>query len=402
MTESRPQTVLCLASYFKGAEFMRTCKRLGAQVVLVTREKLGDAEWPREVIEEVFYMPELAKQPDITHAVSYLARTRHFDVIVPLDDYDVELAASLREHLRIPGMGDTTARYFRDKLAMRMQARDRDIRVPAFVHVLNYDQVRDFMQTVPPPWVFKPRSEAGSIGIRKISSQDEFWPSLDILGDRQSYYVLEKFIPGDVFHVDSIVSEREVVFSIAHRYGQAPMKVLHEGGIFSTQTMRPDSPDYAPIQQHNRQVIAAMNMVRGVTHAEFIKADSDGQFYFLEMAARVGGAYIDRVIEAASGVNMWAEWAAIELAYVRGETYRPPTAHEGFAGLLICLARDEWPDTSAYDDPEITWRLHKKNHVGLLVTSTDSDRVQALLESYAERMVRDFLATLPAPDSPQD
>ena len=402
MTESRPQTVLCLASYFKGHEFMRTCKRLGAQVVLVTREKLASAEWPREVIEEVFYMPELAKQPDITHAVSYLARTRHFDVIVPLDDYDVELAASLREHLRIPGMGDTTARYFRDKLAMRMQARDRDIRVPAFVHVLNYDQVRDFMQTVPPPWVFKPRSEAGSIGIRKINSQDEFWPSLDILGDRQSYYVLEKFIPGDVFHVDSIVSEREVVFSIAHRYGQAPMKVLHEGGIFSTQTMRPDSPDYASIQQHNRQVIAAMNMVRGVTHAEFIKADSDGQFYFLEMAARVGGAYIDRVIEAASGVNMWAEWAAIELAYVRGETYRPPTAHEGFAGLLICLARDEWPDTSAYDDPEITWRLHKKNHVGLLVTSTDSGRVQALLESYAERMVGDFLATLPAPDSPQD
>lgn len=383
---------------------MRTCKRLGAQVVLVTREKLADAEWPKDAIEEVFYMPELAKQPDITHAVSYLARTRRFDVIVPLDDYDVELAASLREHLRIPGMGDTTARYFRDKLAMRMQARDRHIRVPDFVHVLNYDEVRSFMTRVPPPWVFKPRSEAGSIGIRKINSQDEFWPSLDILGDRQSYYVLEKFIPGDVFHVDSIVSEREVVFSIAHRYGQAPMKVLHEGGIFSTQTVRPDSEDHTQLMQHNREVIAAMNMVRGVTHAEFIKADNDGQFYFLEMASRVGGANIDHVIAAASGVNMWAEWAKIELTYTRGAQYTPPAPAPaaGFAGLLICLARDEWPDTSGYTDPEIVWRLHKKNHVGLLVAADNPDRVQTLLADYAARMERDFLATLPAPDRPQD
>lgn len=402
MTEPRPLTVLCLASYFKGADFMRTCKRLGAQVVLITREKLAEADWPRESIDEVFYMPELAKQPDLTHAVSYLARSRRFDVIVALDDYDVEWAASLREHLRISGMGDTTARYFRDKLAMRMQAREHGVPVPDFVHVLNYDEVREFMARVPPPWVFKPRSEAGSIGIRKINSQDEFWPSLDILGDRQSYYVLEKFLPGDVFHVDSIVSERAVVFSMAHRYGQAPMKVLHEGGIFSTQTLRPDAPDYAPLQEQNRRIIAAMNMVRGVTHAEFIKADADGQFYFLEMAARVGGANIDRVIEAASGVNMWAEWAKIELAYAGGEHYQPPAARPGFAGLLICLARDEWPDTSSYNDPEVTWRLHKKNHVGLLVAADDPDRVQTLLTDYAGRMERDFLATLPAPDRPQD
>ena len=59
----------------------------------------------------------------------FLARTRLIDRIVPLDDYDVETAAALREHLRVPGMGDTTARYFRDKLAMRVQARDRGLQV---------------------------------------------------------------------------------------------------------------------------------------------------------------------------------------------------------------------------------------------------------------------------------
>jgi len=35
--------------------------------------------------------------------------------VVTLEDFDVEKVAALREHLRIPEMGDTTTRYFRDK-----------------------------------------------------------------------------------------------------------------------------------------------------------------------------------------------------------------------------------------------------------------------------------------------
>ena len=34
----------------------------------------------------------------------------------------------------------------------------------------------------------------------------------------------------------------------------------------------------------------ALHMKRGATHAEYIKGDADGKFYFLETAARVGGA----------------------------------------------------------------------------------------------------------------
>src|SRR5947209_15801446 len=147
---------MCLASYEKGQEFMRECKRQGCRVLLVTAEKLRDADWPRESVDEFFYMPENFALDQLTRAVSYVARTREIDRIVPLDDYDVETAASLREHLRIPGMGDTTARYFRDKLAMRIQARDRYILVPPFVPVINHARIAAFMESVPPPWVLKP------------------------------------------------------------------------------------------------------------------------------------------------------------------------------------------------------------------------------------------------------
>ena len=116
---SRPVSILVVASFFKGNRFLETCHRLGCQVYLLTKLSLKDEPWAREAITDTFYMPEFTKREDVLNAVSYLARTHVFDRIIPMDDYDVELAASLREHLRIPGMGDTTARYFRDKLAMR-------------------------------------------------------------------------------------------------------------------------------------------------------------------------------------------------------------------------------------------------------------------------------------------
>jgi hypothetical protein len=368
-------------------------------VILVTVESLAGADWPREAIDEIFYMPSLSVRDDVIKAISYLARTRAIDRIVPLDDYDVETAAVLREHLRIPGMGDTTARHFRDKLAMRVRARDRGLLVPEFVPVFNYDALREYMTRVPPPWLLKPRSEAAAVGIKKVTRPGDLWPILEGLGDRQSFYVLEHYIPGDIYHTDTIVSERDVVFAIPHRYGHPPMDVAHEGGIFSTRTIPRHGADGEALLSLNRQLIAALGLVRGVTHTEFIKAKDDGRWYFLETGARPGGAYIVETVEAATGINLWTEWAKIEIG---GEDrpYALPAHSDRHAGVIVSLARQEYPDISAYNDPEVVWRLSKRHHAGLIVASDDARRVEELLEGYASRFREDFLAVMPLPDRP--
>jgi biotin carboxylase len=389
---------MSLASYEKGQEFIRECKRLGCRVLLLTLDKLRDADWPRESIDEAFYMPDEFPLDALVRSVSFVARTRRIDRIVPLDDFDVETAAALREHLRLPGMGDTTARYFRDKLAMRVKARDHGILVPEFVHALNYDAIREYTERVPPPWVLKPRAEASAVGIRKVRSADELWPLLEELGERQSFYLLERFVVGDIFHVDSIVSEREVVFAATSKYGAPPMEVAHGGGVFMTRTVARDTPEAQALEALNRDLLHTLGLVRGVTHTEFIQG-ADGRFYFLETAARVGGANIAEVVEAATGVNLWREWARIEVAGEHG-VYEVPEPRADYAGIVISLARQEWPDTSGYNDPEIVFRLNKRHHVGLLVASRDPHRVEELLRSYALRFLEDFSATLPAPDKP--
>ncbi len=401
----RPLTLLCLASYEKGFEFLREAKRQGCRVLLLTSHSLKEsAKWPTESIDEIFYMPDQQKKWDkqqTINAVSYLARTEELDRIVPLDDFDLEMAASLREHLRVPGMGETTTRYFRDKLAMRRQAADKGLNIPEFVHVLNHARVNEFLERVPAPWVLKPRFMAGAIGIKKVYSQDEFWTIVNALGDDQSNYLLERYVPGHIFHVDSVVSEREILFAIASKYGRPPMDVSHEGGVFTTRILDRDSELNRSLLEKNKLVLGAMGLLRGVSHTEYILGRDDNKIYFLETSARVGGAHIADLIAAATGVNLWGEWAKIEVDGGAGRYELKPT-RENYAGLLVSLARQEKPDTSAYNDPELVWRMEKKHHVGFIVSSSSNERVQYLIDQYVERVREDFLAVAPPRERPSD
>jgi biotin carboxylase len=399
MPEPRPLTFLCITTYEKGQEFMRECKRQGCRVLLLTAEKLRDADWPRESLDETFYLPAEIPLADIVQAVTHLTRTQKIDRIVALDEYDMETAATLREHLRVPGMGLTTMRYFRDKLAMRMKALDRGVRVPDFVPVLNHGDIRYYLEHVAGPWVLKPRQEASAIGIKKIHAAEELWPVLEQLGDKQSSFLLEKFVPGEVYHVDSVVSEGEVVFANVSKYGKPPMNVAQGGGVFTTFTVPRGSEEDSGLREINRDLIAALGLVRGVAHAEFIKAYEDGHFYFLECAARVGGAYINEMVEAATGINLWREWARIEVAGERG-SYRLPPTREEYAGVIISLARQDEPDTSGYNDPEVFLRIKKHHHAGLILLSTNPERVRGLLESYSQRFAGEFLAVEPPREKP--
>ncbi|MFZ1930282.1 MAG: ATPase, partial [Candidatus Sulfotelmatobacter sp.] len=199
--------------------------------------------------------------------------------------------------------------------------------------------------------------------------------------------------------VDSVVSENEVVFANVSKYGKPPMNVAQGGGVFTTYTVPRGSEADARLRENNRELIAALGLVRGVAHAEFIQAYEDGEFYFLECAARVGGAYINEMVEAATGINLWREWARIEIAGGDG-SYRLPAVREEYAGVVLSLARQEDPNTSAYNDPEIFLRIKRHHHAGLVLRSSDPGRLPVLLESYARRFAEEFLAVEPPREKP--
>src|SRR4029453_5624046 len=207
-----PLTIFCIATYRKGDEFLRECRRQGCRVLLLTEEKLRDSDWPREAIDAFYYLRRDMPLDDVRKGAAHLARTERIDRIVALDDFDVELAAMLREYLFGPGMGETTARRFRDKLAMRRRARSEGLPCPSFVHTLNDAEIAKWIGEVPPPWGLKPRGQAAALGIKRLQTADDLWSALDTLGDARADFLLEQFVPGDVFHVYSIVFNNEVRF----------------------------------------------------------------------------------------------------------------------------------------------------------------------------------------------
>ena len=404
---AKPVTFLCIASFFKGNDFFRGLKAAGATVFLVTSKKLEGKDWAREAIDEIFFVEQDADNnwdmADVVKGMGWMMRTRKVDRIVALDDFDVEKGAEIREHFRIPGMGQTTARHFRDKLAMRVEASDAGIPCPAFSALFNDEAIHEFARTVAAPWMVKARGQASATGMKKIHSTEELWQHLATLGDERHEYLVEQFKPGTVYHVDALSEGGKVIFARASAYLATPFDVAHGGGIFRSASMTIGSPDEKALIGLNAEVMTAFGMQYSASHTEFIKCHEDDQFYFLETASRVGGAHLAEMVEASSGVNLWVEWARLEVAVAQGEQYKLPKLRKDYAGIVVSLARQEWPDMGQFDDPEIVWRMQAMaHHVGLIVQSKSQSRVLELLDDYAGRIARDYHASAPVPQSPSN
>ncbi len=398
------KTIVCISCYYKGYDFMEEMQNLGNKVILITSQNLKEKDWPWHAISEVFYMPEIKPSVwDLDHLVqgfSHLMKTRKVDAVIALDDYDVEKAALVRETFRIPGMGQTTHRYFRDKLAMRQKAKSSGIDVPEFTAIFNDAEVAEFARKVPAPWVLKPRSEASASGIKKLKSEDELWNALENLGDERHLFLLESFKPGDVYHVDSLTFNAKTVFTSSSKYLAPPMQVSHEGGVFRTRTLGRYSDEFKALELANEKVLTNFGLQNGATHTEFIRGKEDGKWYFLETSSRVGGAHIPDMVEASSGINIWHEWAKIENALLKGLDYSisKPTGY--YAGLIIALIKEKHPDYQYFESEETVKFLPIDYHVGIVYKSADSDVIQTRLDETADKIHAEMLSIIPPKDKP--
>jgi biotin carboxylase len=393
--------IVCIASDFKGNDFLEECQNAGWHTTLVTREKLLDEPWVWTSLNNVKTVPNDAKVEDYIRAATNVAGSQPVHRVVGLDEFDQLTASMTREHLQLGGMSTSQTLRFRDKLTMRNIASAHGIACPEFIGAFNSAAINEYLDRVPAPWIVKPRNEVSAFGIRKCETKDEVWAQLtDLDGrntwrDHPSQYQIERFIAGDVYHVDSIVNDGKILASGISKYGKPPFSVTHGGGVFTTSTVPYKSKERKELEKINEQLLNAFNYQKGVAHAEFLHSEADGKFYLLEVACRVGGAYIANVHDYACGFNLWREWAKLEIATPENP-YKLPKLRKEFAGVILSLANSDEPDSSAYNDAEIVYRVIKKKHVGLIICAKKHERVQELLESYSVRFIQDFTVVAPA------
>ena len=388
--------IVCIASDFKGNEFIEECSKAGWDVTLVTREKYLDEKWAWEYISCIKSVIDDAVTEDYIRAVANIAGTQPVDNVVGLDEFDVLTAAEAREHLQLGGISSSYALRFRDKLTMRNMAFAAGIPCPEFVNIFHPEAINEYLENVPAPWIIKPRTEVSAFGIRKCDTKEMVWEVISELDERHTWrdhptqFLLERFIEGKVFHIDSVVDNGRIVACGISQYGTTPMNVSHHGGVFSTSIVSHKSKERKELEKLNARLLKSFEYQRGVSHAEFLQCAATGKFFLLEVACRVGGAYIANVLEHASGFNLWREWGKLETS-TKTNPYKAPKIRKEYAGITLALANQDCPDTSHYDDLEIVYRVNKPKHVGLIFHAKNEVRISELLNIYTERISNDFL-----------
>jgi biotin carboxylase len=399
--------IVCIASEQKGNEFLDECQNAGWHVTLVTRAKLLDEPWLWTALNDVKTVDEPETGDDYVRAVTNVAGSRKIDRVVGLDEFDVLTAARAREHLQLGGMTSSHAMRFRDKYAMRNVACPGGIPCPEYTVPLHPDDINEFLKSTEAPWIVKPRHEVSAFGIRKCEDAEQVWGQLNDLDarnnwrDHPSQFLIEEFIEGDVYHVDSVVYDGKVVAAGVSKYGTPPFSVSHYGGVFTTAIVSYRSKERKELEKLNTQLLEAFKYEQGVSHAEFIKSKADGKFYLLEVACRVGGAYIANALESACNFNLWREWAKIEMSS-DDEPYKTPKLRKEYAGVALALAKEDLPDTSGYDASEIVYRIAKPKHVGFVFHSDKEKKIWDLLDEYSAKISEDFLAVAPAKERYDD
>jgi biotin carboxylase len=271
--------IVCLASEFKGNEFLVEAQKAGWNVTLLTRDDLKDVDWEWTSINQIKTISFESREEEYLRAIVNIAGEQKIDHVVGMDEFDVLPSAHAREYLQIDkGMSRSHALRFRDKLTMRVVADANGIDCPEFVGVFNPSAINTYLETVPTPWIIKPRTEVSAFGIRKCDTADQVWNVLTELDarntwrDHPSKYQIERFIEGDVYHVDSAVCDGEIVACGVNEYGTTPFNVAHGGGVFTSSTFEYGSDDRKELERLNKKLLKAFSHKNGVAHAEFLKS----------------------------------------------------------------------------------------------------------------------------------
>ena len=249
-------------------------------------------------------------EKDIDAALSHARSWPNFEHSIQTDEYAVTLLAILNDHLKLEGLTIEQAHRFRDKVPMKQYLSQNICKPKLYTRQDILDNLIEY------PVIVKPRTFAASRGVCIAKSKGELLhnikgknidysrPAKDTVEDVE----VEEYIDSDVYHIDGLVFNGNIVFCTTSRYvescfGYAQGKIF--GSISVPKLQQEQALDFA------QKVHSDLRIPDGAFHLEcFFK---NQKFIFLEIGIRPGGAEIVPAIEAATGINLSEEHLVCQL-----------------------------------------------------------------------------------------
>jgi len=219
------------------------------------------------------------------------ARSRAIDgIICDTTDVGVPTAAYVAETLGLPGIGLDVAMRFTDKYLMREATSARGILGPRYVFVTDPSDLAR-AESIGFPSIVKPADSQSSRGVRRVDSRADLPAALEnaLANSAAGRALVEEFIDGTEVTVEGMCRDGVVhVLGISDKghYADNPQVASH---LAYPPGMSDDVIER--IRAANAQVVGALGLRTGVTHAEFI-VTAEGRIYLVEIAARGGGSRV--------------------------------------------------------------------------------------------------------------
>lgn len=252
-----------------------------------------------------FQFADVGEVSDVLDKERNLEIAKKYNVdIVMTDQSDIAVptVAYVSDKLGIKGIGTEIAKRFTDKYLMRKIGKEKGFPVPDFCKCISYDEAKKFVDNHAKN-IIKPVNSQGSRGIYIVPSgrefENEFNKAMSYAHGNKAV-IVEEYIDGKEFTVDGLkIENRYDVLAISEKKHYKHNKNVASEMFFSKNS---SVYDYDELKNINRELVFAMELPFGMTHAEY--KYSDGKFYLIEIAARGGGAKISsHVVPAVSGIN---------------------------------------------------------------------------------------------------
>jgi len=227
--------------------------------------------------------------------------------LICLSEDNLLLTAQLRDEFNIPGLKLNAAIPFRNKLIMKDVLKSKDIRIPKYSRFdlqttkPLFDYFQNLQQELGLPFILKPTSYLGGLGVVLIDSLSafvEFFKENPV----DVEYEAEEFISGRLFHCDSIRHNNKTIFSACCEYTN-PNFDFQIGKSVISMPLKNNDPLTKNILSFNEIVLSALDYEQGISHHEFFMTE-EGELVFLEIAARSPGAVVTPMYRHAFNVGM--------------------------------------------------------------------------------------------------
>ncbi len=250
----------------------------------------------------------------------------HPTAIVGMFEHVTLPAARLRRKYGLKGTSPETARLCRDKSEMKNHMNKAGIRTPQHFTLSPRESVQEVLtkaKALSYPVVIKPRSQAASQGVVVLEDHQTLTQTL-LTRDPSVGYQIEEFIDAPIFHMDGVVRNGELEFlSVSEYFGTCYDFVKNKSPLGSATI---DDPQiFRNAERFTARVFKAFDLEDSVFHLEAFYVGK-GEFVFLEIGTRFGGAGISKHVRNLLGVDLVKEnWLA--------ETGRPTELTANYPGM---------------------------------------------------------------------